>query len=147
MSRDGAFSSRQATGEGSLPPPSELILPRSIRAAPLSPCTFQPNAAASRGATKLTPNDRRGACGVATRQVQNSAAQGTRKSGLSIFSALNLDWPSSLMKEDFLRILGVSLKRMPDGLVMNDREEFVRRVREAIACSQEETPHPSRAGW
>ena len=33
MDRDGAFSSRRGTGEGLLPAPSELILPRSIRAA------------------------------------------------------------------------------------------------------------------
>jgi hypothetical protein len=53
VTRDGVFSSRRGTGEGLLPPPSELILPRSIRAATLSPCTFQPNASAKCGATKL----------------------------------------------------------------------------------------------
>ena len=37
MSRDGVFSSRRGTGEGLLPPPSELILPCSIRTATLSP--------------------------------------------------------------------------------------------------------------
>jgi very-short-patch-repair endonuclease len=36
-------------------------------------------------------------------------------------------------REDFLRTLGISLLRIPNGLVMNDPEEFVRRVREAIA--------------
>jgi very-short-patch-repair endonuclease len=51
------------------------------------------------------------------------------------------------VKDDFLRTLGMSLKRMPNGLVMDDREESVRRVREAIKCSQELTPHPSRSGW
>ena len=49
-------------------------------------------------------------------------------------------------KEDFLRTLGIRRKRRPNGLAMNDREEFVRRVREAITCSQEQTPHPSRQG-
>ena len=147
MSRDGAFSSRRGTGEGLLPAPSELILPRSIRAATLSPCTFQPNASANCGATQLTPNDRRGACGAAASSVQHSAAHAAWKTGLSIFAALNVDRPSSLREEDFLRTLGISWKRMPNGLVMNDREEFVRRVREAITCSRELTPHPSRSGW
>jgi very-short-patch-repair endonuclease len=50
-------------------------------------------------------------------------------------------------KEDFLGTLGISRKRMSNALEMNDREEFVRRVREAISCSQEQTPHPSRSGW
>ena len=50
-------------------------------------------------------------------------------------------------KEDFLRTLGISLLRIPNGLVINDPEEFVRRVREAIAGGQKLTPHPSRSGW
>jgi very-short-patch-repair endonuclease len=50
-------------------------------------------------------------------------------------------------EEDFLRTLGISLKRMPNGLVMNGREGFVRRVREATTWSQEQTPYPSRSGW
>jgi putative NIF3 family GTP cyclohydrolase 1 type 2 len=41
----------------------------------------------------------------------------------------------------------MSWKRMPNGLVMNDREECVRRVGAAITCSREPTPHPSRSGW
>ena len=49
-------------------------------------------------------------------------------------------------KEDLLRTLGISLLRIPNGLVMNDPEEFVRRVREAVACDQKLTPHPSRSG-
>ena len=40
VDRDGAFSSRRGPGEGLLPAPSELILPRLIRAATLSPCIF-----------------------------------------------------------------------------------------------------------
>ena len=43
VDRDGAFASRRGTGEGLLPAPSGLILPRSARAAALPPCTFQPN--------------------------------------------------------------------------------------------------------
>jgi very-short-patch-repair endonuclease len=35
-------------------------------------------------------------------------------------------------KEDYLRTLGISLLRIPNGLVMEDPEEFVRKVREAI---------------
>ena len=35
-------------------------------------------------------------------------------------------------KEDYLRTLGISLLRIPNGLVLEDAEEFVRRVREAI---------------
>jgi uroporphyrinogen-III synthase len=34
--------------------------------------------------------------------------------------------------EDSLRTLGVSLLRIPNGLVLEDPEEFVRKVREAI---------------
>jgi very-short-patch-repair endonuclease len=35
-------------------------------------------------------------------------------------------------KEDYLRTLGISLLRVPNGLVLGDPEEFVRKVREAI---------------
>ncbi len=35
-------------------------------------------------------------------------------------------------KEDCLRMLGISLLRIPNGLVLQDPEEFVRRVREAL---------------
>jgi very-short-patch-repair endonuclease len=36
-------------------------------------------------------------------------------------------------KEDYLRTLRISLLRIPNGLVVEDPEEFVRKVREAIA--------------
>jgi very-short-patch-repair endonuclease len=35
-------------------------------------------------------------------------------------------------KEDYLKTLGISLLRIPNGLVLEDPEEFVRKVREAI---------------
>jgi very-short-patch-repair endonuclease len=35
-------------------------------------------------------------------------------------------------KEDYLRSLGIGLLRIPNGLVLEDAEEFVRKVREAI---------------
>ena len=35
-------------------------------------------------------------------------------------------------KEDYLRTLGISLLRIPNGLVLGDPEEFVRKVRDAI---------------
>ena len=35
-------------------------------------------------------------------------------------------------KEDYLRTLGISLLRIPNGLVLGDPQEFVRTVREAI---------------
>jgi very-short-patch-repair endonuclease len=35
-------------------------------------------------------------------------------------------------KEDYLRSLGIGLLRIPNGLVWEDAEEFVRKVREAI---------------
>jgi len=35
-------------------------------------------------------------------------------------------------KEDYLRTVGIGLLRIPNGLVMEDPEEFVRKVREAI---------------
>jgi hypothetical protein len=34
--------------------------------------------------------------------------------------------------EDYLRTLGISLLGIPNGLVVGDPEEFVRKVREAI---------------
>jgi len=35
-------------------------------------------------------------------------------------------------KEDYLRTLGISLLRIPNGLVLEDAEGFARKVREAI---------------
>jgi len=35
-------------------------------------------------------------------------------------------------KEDYLRNLGIALLRIPNGLVLGDPEEFVRKVRQAI---------------
>jgi len=35
-------------------------------------------------------------------------------------------------KEDYLRTVGISLLRIPNGLVVEDPEEFVRKVREAL---------------
>jgi very-short-patch-repair endonuclease len=35
-------------------------------------------------------------------------------------------------KEDYLRTLGVSLLRIPNGLVLGNPEEFVRKVQEAL---------------
>ena len=35
-------------------------------------------------------------------------------------------------KDDYLRNLGIGLLRIPKGLVLEDAEEFVRKVREAI---------------
>ena len=160
MARDGAFSSRRGTGEGLLPAPPELILPRSTRAASLSSCTFQPNASANCGATQLTPNDRRGAGGAAASPVQHAAAHAAWKTELSIFAALNVDWPSGLREEAGsetcslgLRLLvrGRSNSRRPEEQVcatcsvMNDREDFERGVRAALSCGRELTRHPSRA--
>jgi len=54
-------------------------------------------------------------------------------------------------KEDYLRTLGISLLRIPNGLVLEDPEGFVEKVREAIEAKsrqpEQETPHPSRSGW
>jgi len=54
-------------------------------------------------------------------------------------------------KEDYLRTLGISLLRIPNGLVVEDPEEFVLKVREAIEVRmarvtqyEQTTPHPSR---
>ena len=49
-------------------------------------------------------------------------------------------------KEDYLRARGIRLLRMANGLVTEDPEEFVRKVRAAIAGGREMTPHPSRSG-
>jgi very-short-patch-repair endonuclease len=35
-------------------------------------------------------------------------------------------------KEDYLRSLGIGLLRIPNELVLEDPEEFVRKVREAV---------------
>jgi len=35
-------------------------------------------------------------------------------------------------KEDYLRSLGIGLMRIPNGLVLEDPDEFVRKVREAM---------------
>ena len=48
-------------------------------------------------------------------------------------------------KEDFLRTTGIRLLRIANGLVMEDPQEFLRKVREAIAGGREMTPHPSRS--
>jgi len=49
------------------------------------------------------------------------------------------------VKEDFLRTAGIRLLRIANGLVIEDPEEFLRKVREAIAGGRELTPHPSRS--
>jgi len=53
-------------------------------------------------------------------------------------------------KEDHLRTLGISLLRIPNGLVLEDPEGFAHKVREAIGArsrrAQQVTPHPSRSG-
>jgi len=53
-------------------------------------------------------------------------------------------------KEDYLRTLGIGLRRIPNGLVLQDPGGFVGKVRkatEARACQPErETPHPTRDG-
>jgi very-short-patch-repair endonuclease len=38
-------------------------------------------------------------------------------------------------KEDYLRTLGIRLLRIPNGLVLNDPEEFVRKVPEAMGVT------------
>jgi very-short-patch-repair endonuclease len=38
-------------------------------------------------------------------------------------------------KDDYLRSLGIGLLRIPNGLVLEDPEEFVRKVREAIGVT------------
>jgi len=50
-------------------------------------------------------------------------------------------------KEDYLRTLGISLFRIPNGLVLEDPEGFVGKVRQAISGGHGTTPHPSRFGW
>ena len=49
-------------------------------------------------------------------------------------------------KEDYLRTLGISLLRIPNGLVLEDPEGFVGKVREAVGGGHGTTPHPSRSG-
>ncbi len=40
-------------------------------------------------------------------------------------------------KDDYLRTLGIRLLRVPNGMVLEDPEEFVRRVRRAIGVESE----------
>ena len=56
-------------------------------------------------------------------------------------------------KEDYLRTLGIRLLRIPNALVLEDPEEFVRKVREAIgaamghvapSCASDPSPGPRR---
>jgi very-short-patch-repair endonuclease len=42
-------------------------------------------------------------------------------------------------KENYLRTLGISLLRIPDGLVLEVAEEFVREVREAVEVRMGQT--------
>jgi len=49
-------------------------------------------------------------------------------------------------KEDYLKARGIRLLRIANGLVMEDPQGFLRKVRDAIASGQETTPHPSRDG-
>ncbi|HXX22636.1 MAG TPA: DUF559 domain-containing protein [Terriglobia bacterium] len=49
-------------------------------------------------------------------------------------------------KEDCLRMLGISSLRLPNGLVLEDPEGYVGRVREAIGGGHGTTPHPFRSG-
>ena len=49
-------------------------------------------------------------------------------------------------KEDYVRARGIRLLRLANGLVVRDPQEFLRKVRAAIACGRETTPHPSRSG-
>jgi very-short-patch-repair endonuclease len=49
-------------------------------------------------------------------------------------------------KEDYLKARGIRLLRIANGLVMEDPQEFLRKVRDAMASGQETTPHPSRDG-
>ena len=48
-------------------------------------------------------------------------------------------------KEDYFRTTGIRLLRVANGLVIQNPQEFVRKVREAIAGGRELTPHPSRS--
>jgi len=50
------------------------------------------------------------------------------------------------VKEDYLKARGIRLLRIANGLVMEDPEKFLRKVRDAMASGQETTPHPSRDG-
>jgi uroporphyrinogen-III synthase len=48
-------------------------------------------------------------------------------------------------KEDYLRTTGIRLLHIPNGLVIQDPKEFLRKVREGIPGGYETTPHPSRS--
>ena len=117
----------------------------------LCPCASPRNGSANCGAAKRKLKKRHGVCCVAEGWARNFAAKAASKTGLSISTASNIDWRSSLMavctrspmrkdaaKEDYLRSLGIGLLRIPNGLVLEDAEEFVRKVREAMGVMMAE---------
>jgi len=117
----------------------------------LWPCASPRNACANCGAPQLILKKRRGICCATEGRARNCAAHAASKTGLSISTASNIDWRSSLMavctrspmrkdaaKEDYLRSLGIGLLRIPNGLVLEDAEEFVRKVREAMGVMMAE---------
>jgi very-short-patch-repair endonuclease len=49
-------------------------------------------------------------------------------------------------KDACLTNLGIKLLRIPNGLVLEDPEAFLRKVREAAGMSEQVRPHPARSG-
>jgi hypothetical protein len=100
----------------------------------LCPCASPRNACANCGAAKLILKKRRGICCATEGWVVDFYCSEHRL-------AIELDGgvhsqPSQMRKdaakEDYLRSLGIGLLRIPNGLMLEDPEEFVRKVREAI---------------
>jgi hypothetical protein len=100
----------------------------------LRPCASQPRACANSSAAKLTLKKRHGICCAAENWVVDFYCFEHRL-------AIELDGgvhsqPSQMRKDatkdDYLRSLGMGLLRIANGLVLEDPEEFVRKVREAI---------------
>jgi hypothetical protein len=103
----------------------------------LCPCASQPPASANCGAAKRKLKKRLGICCAAENWVVDFYCFEHRL-------AIELDGgvhsqPSQMRtdatKEDYLRTLGIGLLRIPNGLVLEDAEEFVRKVREAIGLT------------
>jgi very-short-patch-repair endonuclease len=143
VDRDGAFSSRRRTGEGFLPFATHLVQLK-LRISYSLPLLVRP---APCGATK--PKLKKAAWYLLRgRRVDAKFRRQCRIENWVVdfyrFEhrlAIELDggvhsqpslMPKDAAKEDYLRTLGISLLRIPNGLVVEDPEEFVRKVREAI---------------
>jgi len=144
VSRDGVFISRRGTGEGSLPRPANVSKPPILLYCPGALPTQRVRelrsnqTAAEKAAWYLLRGRRLGAKFRRQCRIENWVVD------FYCFEhrlALELDggvhsqlsqMQRDAAKEDYLRKLGISTLRIPNGLVLEDPEGFAGKVREAI---------------